>query len=89
MATARQKITDQLVKMGFDEIKLFYWAFDGWYMHCTEAQHFHIGYNIDHVLDQLTREFPTKYAVLRYLAGAPDYMFDENGVMKEYYLKNQ
>jgi hypothetical protein len=68
----RDKITKRLIEMGFTEIKLFYWSKDGWYLHCEEAKHFWIGQNWQHVIRQITIEFPDKKSVLYHLAGLKD-----------------
>jgi len=80
----KDKIIKVLEEMGFEDIQLFYWNKDGWYLHCTEAKHFLIGYNYKHAIEELIKH-GTKYNVLRYDAGMPDYMFDENQQLKEYY----
>lgn len=82
----RVKILNKLLEMEFEDIELYYWAKDGWYLHCKEAKHFWIGQNYKHVLRQLSKEFKTKFDVLRHLTGIPEYMFNEN---KEYIWNHQ
>ncbi len=65
----RTKITNRLLEMGFENITLYFWAKDGWYLHCDDFKHVWIGQNYKHVLHQLTIEFPTRKDVMVRLAG--------------------
>lgn len=75
----RDKIRKKLSEMGFEDIQLFYWVKDGWYLHCTEAKHFWIGQNYNHVIRKLI-ERETKRNVLRHDAGLSDYQLKEYGL---------
>lgn len=55
MSNKKIKIIEALKSRGFTgndvEFDLFYWANDGWYLHCDQVQHVCIGYNYNHVLE--------------------------------------
>lgn len=55
MSKNKLKISQAMIMAGFTgDIKLFYWAKDGWYAHCDQFQYEWIGQNTKHALETFT-----------------------------------
>lgn len=59
MSRNKTKIVEALKARGFTDknepFQLFYWAKDGWYLHCDQCNHVWVGFNTPDVIREIKK----------------------------------